>query len=240
MEKLIFENFNDVIFAYRKCFRKSCCSIIYAEFSPLFIGANCAYILSTAVVKLYFENFNDVICAYRKYFRKSCWSLIDAELRINIAYSSGEITIVNNPPYRDLGRTANQEVIKMWYTNIFSKIRLYQKYLGTSIKVGYTTHSIYASSGPKAEGVPSNNQRGRGPGPCRLWGGLDNARHIVPTALWVTVQCWRTDLHRAVEGPIKYKTYGLLDDLWVILSTSKAFDNVSAWHDKIRFAFDHP
>ena len=71
--------FNGVIRAYRKYFWKSCCSKIYAELSPLFIGANCAYILSTAAVKLNFENFNDVICAYRKYFRKSRWSLIDAK-----------------------------------------------------------------------------------------------------------------------------------------------------------------
>ena len=55
--------------------------MINAEFSPLFTGTNCAYILSTAAVKLNFENFNDAIRAYRKYFRKSCYSLIDAELR---------------------------------------------------------------------------------------------------------------------------------------------------------------
>ena len=33
-------------------------------------------------------------------------------------------------------------------------------------------HSLYASSGPKAEWVPNNNQRGRGSEPCRLRGGL--------------------------------------------------------------------
>ena len=48
--------------------------------------------------------------------------------------------------------------------------------------------SLYAGSGPKAEGVPTYNQRGRGSGPCRFWGGLDKARHIVPTALLVWVQ----------------------------------------------------
>ena len=57
----------------------SCCIMIYAEFSPLLTGANCAYILSTSAVKLYFENFNDVISAYCKYSRKRCWSLIDAK-----------------------------------------------------------------------------------------------------------------------------------------------------------------
>ena len=52
-----------------------------------------------------------------------------------------------------------------------------------------------------AEVVPTNNQRGRRSGPCRLWGGLDKARHIVPTALLVRVQCFRKSLHKAVQGP---------------------------------------
>ena len=42
-----------------------------------------------------------------------------------------------------------------------------------------------------AEGVPTNNQRGRRSGPCRLWGGLDKARHIVPTALLVSARFLR-------------------------------------------------
>ena len=84
---------------------------------------------------------------------------------------------------------------------MYSNIKVYQKYLVTSIKVGYATRSLYASSGPKAEGVPTNNQRGRGSGPCRLWGGLDKARHIVPTALLVRVQRLRNDLYKAVKGP---------------------------------------
>ena len=41
----------------------------YAKFSPLFTGANCAYILIKAAEKL-IQNFNDVIRAYLKYFRK--------------------------------------------------------------------------------------------------------------------------------------------------------------------------
>ena len=45
---------------------------------------------------------------------------------------------------------------------------VYQKYQVTSIKIGCATRSLCASSGPKAEGVPTNNQRGRGLGPCRL------------------------------------------------------------------------
>ena len=52
-----------------------------------------------------------------------------------------------------------------------------------------------------AEGVQTNNQRGRRSGPCRLWGGLDKARHIVPTALLVRVQCFRKSLLKAVQGP---------------------------------------
>ena len=78
---------------------------------------------------------------------------------------------------------------------------VYKKYIGTSIKVGCATRSLYASSCPKAEGVPTNNQRGRGSGPCRFWGGLDKARHIVPTALLVSVQRLRNDLYKAVKGP---------------------------------------
>ena len=58
-----------------------------------------------------------------------------------------------------------------------------------------------ASSGMMAEGVPTNNQRGRRSGLCRLWGGLDKARHIVPIALLVRVQCFRKGPYKAVEGP---------------------------------------
>ena len=49
----------------------------------------------------------------------------------------------------------------MWYTNICSIKVVYQKYIGTPIKVGCATRSLYANSGPKAEGFPTNNQRGR-------------------------------------------------------------------------------
>ena len=69
------------------------------------------------------------------------------------------------------------------------------------MKVGCATRSLYVSLGPKAEGVPTNNQRGRGSGPCSLWGGLDKARHIVPTALLVRVQRLTNDLYKAVKGP---------------------------------------
>ena len=69
-EKLNFENFNDVVCEYRNYIRKSCSSLIDAEFSPLFTGANCALILLIVAEKSNFENFNDVIRAYRKCFRK--------------------------------------------------------------------------------------------------------------------------------------------------------------------------
>ena len=46
----------------------------------------------------------------------------------------------------------------MYYTNIYCNIVVYQKYIGTSIKVGRASRSLHASSDPKAEGVPSNNR----------------------------------------------------------------------------------
>ena len=49
----------------------------------------------------------------------------------------------------------------MCYTNIYSNIKVYQKYRDIHL-IGCTTRSLYASSGPKAEGVPTYNQRGRG------------------------------------------------------------------------------
>ena len=84
---------------------------------------------------------------------------------------------------------------------MYSNIKVYKKNQVTSIKVGCATRSLYASSGHKAEGAPTNNQRGRGSGPCRLWGGLHKARHIVPTALLVRVQRFRNDLCKAIKGP---------------------------------------
>ena len=51
---------------------------------------------------------------------------------------------------------------------VYSNIIVYQKYKGASIKVSRDTRCLYASPGPKAEGVPTNNQRGRGSGHCCL------------------------------------------------------------------------
>ena len=97
--------------------------------------------------------------------------------------------------------------------------------------------SLYASSGPKAEGVPTNNKRGRGSGPCRFRGGLDKAFHIVPTALLVRVQRLKNDPYKAVNG---HKTYSPLDGHWVIVTTSKVLHCFLARRDEIRFLFDPP
>ena len=64
---------------------------------------------------------------------------------------------------------------------------LSKKYIATSARVGYATHSLYASSGPGAEGVLTNNLRRLGSGPWLFWGGLDKSRHIVPMALLVRI-----------------------------------------------------
>ena len=73
----------------------------FEEFSPLFICANCAYILRIAAEKLNFENFNDVVQYTGSTFEKivghercrikssSHWR----KLRIYIAYSSGVIKL---------------------------------------------------------------------------------------------------------------------------------------------------
>ena len=122
---------------------------------------------------------------------------------------------------------------------MYSNIKVYQKYLVTSIKVGCATRSLYASSGPKAEVIPTNNQRGRGSGPCRLWGGLDKARHIVPTALLVRVQRFRNDLYKAVKGPSTRPIVlsMIAGSYW---RRRRRFTIFRARRDEIRFAFDPP
>ena len=68
------------------------------------------------------------------------------------------------------------------------------------IKEGCATRSLYASLGPKAKGVPTYNQRWRGSGLCRLWGGLDKAWHTAPTAELVRVQRSMNDLYKLESG----------------------------------------
>ena len=46
---------------------------------------------------------------------------------------------------------------------MYSNIKVYQKYLVTPIAVSCATRSLYASSGPKTEGVPTNNQMDQDP-----------------------------------------------------------------------------
>ena len=62
----------------------------------------------------------------------------------------------------------------------------------TPIKVGFATRSQYASSGPKAEGVP---KAFRGDGDQDKF---RQGRYRVPTALLVRVQLFRNDLYKAV------------------------------------------
>ena len=121
---------------------------------------------------------------------------------------------------------------KMWYPNIYSKIHLYQKYLETSIQVGCVTHSLYASSDPKDEGVPTNNHRGRGSGPCSLQGQSYSPNRLVSQSAMLKEYSVQSYIRA------KHKTYRPLDDLRVILPTSQAFDYFRARSDKIRFAFD--
>ena len=96
-----------------------------------------------------------------------------------------------------------------------SHIKVYQKYLVSSIKVSCATRSLYVSSGPKDEGVLSKNQKGQGSGPCSNRGGLDKTRYIAPIALLVRVQRFRNDLYKAVKmqrtrekgGDLRTKSY---------------------------------
>ena len=69
---------------------------------------------------------------------------------------------------------------------------------------------------------PAYNQRGQSSGCCRLCRGLDKALHVDQTALLVRVQCSRKSMYMVVEGT-SVQDICLLDDPWVILSTSKAF-----------------
>ena len=71
-----------------------------------------------------------------------------------------------------------------------------------------------------AEGVPTNNQRGRRSGPCRLWGGLRQGPLYSPNRLVSQSTMLK---ERSVQGcrRAKHKTYSPVDDHWVILSSSK-------------------
>ena len=81
---------------------------------------------------------------------------------------------------------------------------------------------------PSTEGVLTNNQRGRRSGPCLLLEGLDKSRQECNVLGKICTRLW--------EG--QAMAYGPLDDHWVILSTSKAFNYFQARRDKIRCVFD--
>ena len=84
------------------------------------------------------------------------------------------------------------------------------------------------------ESRQANNQKGRGPGPCLLWGDLDKARHKVPTALLVRVQFSRKDLYKAVEWSCtRHINYSPLNDHCVILLTLEAFNYFWAWQNSL-------
>ena len=118
---------------------------------------------------------------------------------------------------------------------LYSNVKVYLKYLVTSIEVDCASRNLYASSGPKAEGVPTNNQMGQGSGHCRLWGGLDKARHIVLTASLVRVQRLRDYLYKAVKGP---NTRPIVLSMFAGLYWRDRY--FQARRDDIRFTFDPP
>ena len=61
----------------------------------------------------------------------------------------------------------------------------------------YATHSLCTSSGPRAEGVPTDNQRIRALYPLRRFG---QVQLYSPAALLVRVQHLMKDMYKVVEG----------------------------------------
>ena len=59
-------------------------------------------------------------------------------------------------------------VKKNQYTEIWGNENIISKYLMTSARVGSALPELYASSSPRAEGVPTDTQRAWGSGPCLL------------------------------------------------------------------------
>ena len=92
MVKLNFENFNDVIRAYWKYFRKSCWSLIDAEFSPLFTRANCALILLIVAEKSNFKMFNDVIITL---FLFNILKLLSSYYFVHLSYFPTSTSVLN-------------------------------------------------------------------------------------------------------------------------------------------------
>ena len=84
--------------------------------------------------------------------------------------TNAHINILCQHPHRDRGPTANSsgEVIKMSIQTSIVIKNIKSKYKVTSSRVVCIPHKLQVSSDPRAEGVPNNNQRGRGSGPFRL------------------------------------------------------------------------
>ena len=88
----------DVICAYRKYFLKWVLNIKYAQFSPLFTGAMCEWLLPIAAEKLIYKCLMTSFVHTGSTLLKHEISRIKSsihwrKLRINIAYSSGEIKL---------------------------------------------------------------------------------------------------------------------------------------------------
>ena len=80
---------------------------------------------------------------------------------------------------------------------------------------------------------------GRKSGHCRLWGGLDKARHIAPTAILVRVHCFIKGLYKAVWGP----NTRLIVLSIINLSYCRRLRRLTFFptrRDEIRCAFDPP
>ena len=100
-----------------------------------------------------------------------------------------------------------------------------------SINVGCTSRSLYASSGPKAESVPTNNgaQDPVAPGEVRQ-GPSYSPNRLATLQEWSVQGCKRAE----------HKTYSPLYDRWFTRTTLRAFHYFRARRDEIRFAFDPP
>ena len=98
---MIVSNVKDVVCAYRKYFFQRFLNIKYAQFSPLFTGATCAQMLPIQAEKLIFYFFMTPLArtgftSEKLLKREICRikaSTKWGKLRINIAYSSGEIKL---------------------------------------------------------------------------------------------------------------------------------------------------
>ena len=108
---------------------------------------------------------------------------------------------------------------KNHYTNIVGGKIVYQKYIKTSSRVGYTPPICKRSQVQRPENsrLTVRGAKIRALSPLRRF---EQTTSYSPTTVLVRLQCARKDLYKAVEGT-KHKTYRPVDDHWVILSTSR-------------------